>query len=169
MITLKNNRTKQINFDDKPLTYGNTDDNFDTNHLENVDNHHYQPDDFPNYGDIETAHSIDEMQYETQVPIIFIVLILTSYICIGTVIFSIWENWTFIDGAYFCFVTISTIGFADMVPRKTFHGSDLQLFACCAYLIVGLILVTMSFSLLETQLVWKCKRIFNLRLKLRKD
>lgn len=131
-------------------------------------------DNYTNYGEIETDHHIDEaydgMDYEqTQVPIIVIVLILASYICIGTVIFSLWENWSFIDGAYFCFVTLSTIGFADMVPRKTFHGSDVQLLVCSLYLIIGLILVTMSFTLLESQLVCKCRRIFNLRLRLRND
>lgn len=106
------------------------------------------------------AGDADDAPSETQVPILVIVSILALYICIGTMIFSVWENWSFIDGAYFCFVTLSTIGFgADLVPRKTFQGPDLQLFACCTYLIVGLILVTMSFTLLESQLMWRCKRI----------
>lgn len=134
----------------------------------------YESNNYTNYGEIETDHHIDEpydeMGYEqTQVPIIVIVIILAIYICIGTVIFSIWENWSFVDGAYFCFVTLSTIGFADMVPLKTFYGSNVQLLVCSIYLTVGLILVTMSYTLLETQLVCKCRRIFNLRLRLRKD
>lgn len=70
-----------------------------------------------------------------------------------------------IDGAYFCFVTLSTIGFGDLVPNKTFHGPDIQLFACCAYLLLGLAIMAMSLSLLETQLFWKCKGIA-VRLKL---
>lgn len=104
-------------------------------------------------------NAVDDLPNETQVPVLVIVSILIVYISIGTAIFSVWENWSFVDGAYFCFVTISTIGFADLVPRKTFQGPDLQLFACCTYLIVGLILVTMSFTLLESQLMWRCKRI----------
>lgn len=103
-----------------------------------------------------------------QVPITLILIILTSYIGIGTMIFSIWENWSVVDGAYFCFVTLSTIGFGDMVPKKVFHGSDIQLFICCAYLLLGLVLVVMSFTLLETQLIWKCRRIA-IRLKRTKD
>ncbi|XP_055312711.1 uncharacterized protein LOC129574574 [Sitodiplosis mosellana] len=118
--------------------------------------------------DVE-PNAVDDLQCEeTQVPIIVIVSILTIYICIGTAIFSIWENWSFIDAGYFCFVTLSTIGFADLVPRKTFQGPDLQLFACCTYLIVGLILVTMSFTLLESQLMWRCKRMA-MRLKRREN
>lgn len=100
-------------------------------------------------------------------PFTLILLILGSYICIGTVIFSFWENWSIIDGAYFCFVTLSTIGFGDLIPTKTFRGPDLQLFACCAYLLLGLVLVAMSFSLLETQLMWRCRKVA-VRLKLAK-
>lgn len=103
----------------------------------------------------------------SQVPIILILMILISYISIGTFIFSIWENWSMIDGAYFCFVTLSTIGFGDLVPNRTFRGPDVQLFACCAYLLLGLVLVAMSFTLLETQLIWKCKRMA-IRLKITK-
>lgn len=114
---------------------------------------------------------IDQLSPATnnpQVPITIILIILITYICIGTVIFSLWENWSIVDGAYFCFVTLSTIGFGELVPKNTFHGPELQLFACCAYLLLGLVLVAMSFSLLETQLLWKCRRMA-VRLKLAKD
>lgn len=129
----------------------------------------HHPDAYPPSAMDIGPDTVDDLQCEeTQVPIIVIVSILTIYICIGTAIFSIWENWSFIDAGYFCFITLSTIGFADLVPRKTFHGPDLQLFACCTYLIVGLILVTMSFTLLESQLMWRCKRMA-MRLKRRKN
>ncbi|KAI8036275.1 hypothetical protein M5D96_010868 [Drosophila gunungcola] len=100
-----------------------------------------------------------------QVPISLVLLILACYICVGTVVFALWENWSLVDGAYFCFVTLSTIGYGDFVPARSFNGPELQLYACCAYLLLGLVLVAMSFSILETQLMWKCKRIA-VRLKL---
>ena len=118
-------------------------------------------------GDQNTSSSSQQAN-NPQVPITIILIILLTYISIGTVIFSLWENWSIIDGAYFCFVTLSTIGFGDLVPQNTFRGPDLQLFACCSYLLLGLVLVAMSFSLLETQLLWKCRRMA-VRLKLAKD
>ncbi|KAJ6648100.1 Potassium channel subfamily K member 9, partial [Pseudolycoriella hygida] len=84
--------------------------------------------------------------HNSQVPITVILLILTTYICIGTVIFSLWENWSIVDGAYFCFVTLSTIGFGDLEPIKTFHGPELQLFACCSYLILAEFILEVVFS-----------------------
>lgn len=184
LIALNQRGSKHYDMNsDKTIERDNNHIQYDINHSNNKSQSHFHENNYQNNGTIRsmalkssttttnnrtTNNLNDPNDGETQVPIIVIVFILISYICIGTAIFSVWENWSFIDGAYFCFVTLSTIGFADMVPRKTFHGPDLQLFACCAYLIVGLILVTMSFSLLESQLVWKCKRMAA-RLKLRKD
>ncbi|XP_060654095.1 ataxin-2 homolog [Drosophila nasuta] len=110
----------------------------------------------------------DEYELQRQVPISLVLLLLMCYICVGTVVFALWENWSLVDGAYFCFVTLSTIGYGDFVPSRSFNGPELQLYACCAYLLLGLVLVAMSFSILETQLMWKCKRIA-VRLKLASD
>ncbi|XP_032597002.1 uncharacterized protein LOC6569077 [Drosophila grimshawi] len=107
----------------------------------------------------------EENSLQRQVPISLVLLILMCYICVGTVVFALWENWSLVDGAYFCFVTLSTIGYGDFVPARSFNGPEVQLYACCAYLLLGLVLVAMSFSILETQLMWKCKRIA-VRLKL---
>ena len=38
------------------------------------------------------------------------------YLLLGAQIFSSWEGWTYLDACYFSFVTLSTIGFGDLVP-----------------------------------------------------
>lgn len=98
------------------------------------------------------------------VPVALVLLVLTCYICLGAAVFAAWEGWTFIDGAYFCFVTLSTIGFGDLVPGKSFQGTDtqngqLQLVACCGYLLFGLVLIAMSFSLVQEEVVSKCRHV----------
>ena len=50
---------------------------------------------------------------QTTIPLTSCVLVLLSYLLSGGAIFSAWEDWTFLDGAYFCFVSLMTIGFGD--------------------------------------------------------
>lgn len=44
------------------------------------------------------------------VPIWLCILLVVSYIIGGAFLFSNWEDWKFLDSAYFCFVTLTTIG-----------------------------------------------------------
>ncbi len=56
------------------------------------------------------------------VPITLCLLVMVCYVCGGAVLFSEWEGWGFLDGSYFCFITLSTIGFGDMVSSLSTHG-----------------------------------------------
>lgn len=44
------------------------------------------------------------------VPIWLCVFLVVSYIFGGAFLFSAWEQWPFLDSAYFCFITLTTIG-----------------------------------------------------------
>lgn len=90
-----------------------------------------------------------------------------AYICIGAFFFtSLDENWTYLDGAYFCFITLSTIGFGDLNPAKSLQSlsnrpndnGHLELIACCTYLIVGLIVIAMAVSLIQDEILIKCRK-----------
>ncbi|VDO09072.1 unnamed protein product [Rodentolepis nana] len=52
------------------------------------------------------------------VPISLTLCMMFIYILIGATVFSMWEKQDYIRWSYFCFVTLSTIGFGDIVPGK---------------------------------------------------
>ncbi|KAF4520132.1 hypothetical protein B566_EDAN010288 [Ephemera danica] len=99
-----------------------------------------------------------------RVPVTLVLVVLCGYICLGAAAFAAWEDWSLLDGAYFCFITLSTIGFGDLVPGKSFqraadlHGEgQVQLVVCCVYLILGLVLIATAFSLVQEEVVSKCR------------
>jgi len=102
---------------------------------------------------------------EGRVPVTLVLVVLSGYICLGAAVFAAWEDWTLLDGAYFCFITLSTIGFGDLVPGKSFQraadphgGGQLQLVVCCAYLLMGLVLIATAFSLVQEEVILKCRK-----------
>ncbi|CAD1477124.1 unnamed protein product, partial [Heterotrigona itama] len=50
-----------------------------------------------------------ERQPIKPVPIWLCVFLVVSYIFGGAFLFSAWEHWPFLDSAYFCFITLTTI------------------------------------------------------------
>jgi len=78
-----------------------------------------------------------------------------------------YEGWTFFEGCYFGFITLSTIGFGDLVPttpRQGFNGTShahvaLFIVLTAVYITLGLsvvssVLVSMS-RILEGQTDWE--------------
>ncbi|GAB1599330.1 potassium channel subfamily K member 18-like [Argonauta hians] len=96
--------------------------------------------------------------HEIRVPVSVTLLVIAGYIFIGAVLFSLWEkNWDYLIGSYFCFVTLSTIGFGDFVP-----GSDVDSWSsaekqaiCTLYLLFGLAMIAMSFNLMQQEVKLK--------------
>ncbi|KAG8197367.1 hypothetical protein JTE90_013493 [Oedothorax gibbosus] len=94
------------------------------------------------------------------VPITLCMVILVSYISGGAVLFSLWEGWNFLDGSYFCFVTLSTIGFGDLVPGDSViseGGSQEKLVMCSLYLLFGMALIAMCFNLMQEEVIHKVR------------
>ena len=88
-----------------------------------------------------------------------------SYICGGAILFGELEKWGFLDGSYFCFITLTTIGFGDMVPGDSVRkedeedflgilpGVNLQFIFCSLYIIFGMAVIAMCFSLMQEKTV----------------
>jgi potassium channel subfamily K, invertebrate len=75
------------------------------------------------------------------------VLFLIVYLAFGAVLLIIWEDdWEFFDGFYFCFVTMTTIGFGDLVPSKPNY-----MLLCTMYILIGLALTSTIIELVRRQ------------------
>lgn len=85
-----------------------------------------------------------EIEYDNpndrHVPIVATLGVLTAYIFAGAGIFAFTEEWSMLDGAYFCFITFTTIGFGDFVPGKNTLATEKRGMAalCALYLLVGM-------------------------------
>lgn len=106
---------------------------------------------------------------EATVPVYLCLIVMASYICAGAVIFGLWENWGFVAGAYFCFVTLTTIGFGDYIPGLTISSehddwvSTQKLILCVIYVFFGLALIAMCFDLMRetvtAKAIWLATRL----------
>lgn len=89
------------------------------------------------------------------VPIWLCVLLVASYIVAGTFLFTSWEGWAPLDAAYFCFITLTTIGFGDFVPAQSSAGARAgavhSIALCSLYLLFGIALLAMSFNLVQEE------------------
>ena len=78
------------------------------------------------------------------IPIIVCIVIILSFLSFGSILYHFWEGWEFISAAYFCFITMSTIGFGDMVPTESFLNYEssmygkFQMVVCTTYIMLGL-------------------------------
>ncbi|KAF5303249.1 hypothetical protein FQA39_LY09988 [Lamprigera yunnana] len=86
-----------------------------------------------------------------QVPLIICLIIILGYICIGALLFNRLENWSILEGSYFCFTSLGTIGFGDLMPGQ--NAEDISLCASSAYILIGMALVAMCFSLVQDQVI----------------
>ncbi|XP_058840864.1 TWiK family of potassium channels protein 7 isoform X2 [Topomyia yanbarensis] len=69
------------------------------------------------------------------------------YLAAGTGLLLLWEDdWNFFDGYYFCFITMTTIGFGDLVPSKPNY-----MLLCTLYILVGLALTSTIIELVRRQ------------------
>ncbi|XP_055374678.1 uncharacterized protein LOC129607616 [Condylostylus longicornis] len=102
----------------------------------------------------------DMAQVNRPVPIWLCVFLVVSYIIAGAFLFASWEKWSFLDSAYFCFITLTTIGFGDFVPAQGVKESSKESIALCSlYLLFGIALLAMSFNLVQEEVIANVKEI----------
>ncbi|TMW42469.1 hypothetical protein DOY81_012451, partial [Sarcophaga bullata] len=81
----------------------------------------------------------------------------------------------YLDGSYFCFISLSSIGFGDLVPGDRVITADkdkveVSFILCAVYLLLGMALIAMCFNLMQEQVIHNIrafKRAFKACFRLR--
>jgi len=62
---------------------------------------------------------VEEKLQNVTVPLTLVVLTMIAYLMFGATLFSVWEGWNLLEGLYFCWISLSTIGACVLngVPR----------------------------------------------------
>lgn len=71
-----------------------------------------------------------------------------------------WKTVLVNRGLYCCFVTISTIGFGDVVPGSSKFDTtigQLKMLVAAVYMVFGMALLSMAFNLIQEEMVGKFK------------
>lgn len=88
-----------------------------------------------------------EIDDEFNLPISVALFILVAYIFCGAVMYMVIEKWNFFESFYFVFISMSTIGFGDYVPRD-----PVFMIGSIIYLVFGLALMSMCINVVQAKL-----------------
>ncbi|XP_052125722.1 potassium channel subfamily K member 18-like [Frankliniella occidentalis] len=100
-----------------------------------------------------------------KVPVLLCLLVLLAYIAGGAFLFHYLEGWSLVEGSYFCFTTLGTIGFGDLIPGRASgrvrgpRAEVVSVLAASVYIMVGMALVAMTFALVQDEFVGLLRRL----------
>lgn len=89
---------------------------------------------------------------ERKIPATLVMGILIGYTALGGLLLTKIETWDFFDSFYYSFITMTTVGFGDIVPSKAHTGN---IFIILLYIVLGLAITTMCIDLVGVQYIRK--------------
>lgn len=93
-------------------------------------------------------------------PVLLCLAMMFIYICLGTFALYKLENWNVLDGFYFCFMSLTTIGFGNILPgqeHSRMYDSNLTIWFCSFYIMSGMALTAMCFNVVHDEIVHRLK------------
>ncbi|XP_041476369.1 TWiK family of potassium channels protein 7-like isoform X2 [Lytechinus variegatus] len=91
-----------------------------------------------------------------EVPLLVVLVILIVYMCGGAAWMASSEGWDFGTGIYFMFITLTTIGFGDVLPMK--HYADDVFIPCVFFTLFGLAIMSMCIALVQVKIL-RCYQV----------
>ncbi|XP_072027047.1 potassium channel subfamily K member 18-like [Amphiura filiformis] len=104
----------------------------------------------------EVMHMSNDVVME-EVPITIVVLVFIGYTCTSAASIAHFEGWTFEKSLYFTFITLTTIGYGDVLP--TTHYESGEFFSCIMYTIFGLAVTSMCIALVQAKVIRFCTKM----------
>ncbi|XP_012288493.1 two pore potassium channel protein sup-9 isoform X1 [Orussus abietinus] len=108
--------------------------------------------------EISSLGSGDRPNVTILAPISICLGAMLCYIVAGAFTLHKLEGWSFVDASYFCFMSLSTIGFGDMVPGSyprpnPAESRNVTVWFCSCYIMSGMALTAMCFNILHDEIV----------------
>eukprot|EP00057_Strongylocentrotus_purpuratus_P018115 XP_011672589.1 PREDICTED: uncoordinated protein 58 [Strongylocentrotus purpuratus] len=104
------------------------------------------------------ANDDDEDDYPAdEVSLLLVFCTLSTYICISALAFSWVENWDYGTAFYFTFITLTTVGFGDIVPEVQYENS--RFFFCLLFTVFGLAVTSMCIALIQDRVSRAGRRV----------
>uniref|UniRef100_A0AC35TZF4 Ion channel n=1 Tax=Rhabditophanes sp. KR3021 TaxID=114890 RepID=A0AC35TZF4_9BILA len=107
---------------------------------------------------LEVKESVEAQLQRISVPLFLVLSTMMAYLLAGSVMFCLFEGWTMLDSFYYCFISLTTIGFGDLFPGNSVgNDKDAQkkLIITSVYLLFGMALLAMCFNLAQEEIVNK--------------
>ncbi|XP_070555117.1 potassium channel subfamily K member 18-like [Ptychodera flava] len=106
---------------------------------------------------------------ENDVPLSVVGIIVLLYIFVGAKGFQEYEDWPYLDSLYFCVITLTTIGFGDIEPSQDFITEEGNCYITMAYIMIGLVILSVCFNLSQKKLMKGGKSMKNCLIGSRKE
>ncbi|XP_077996668.1 potassium channel subfamily K member 18-like [Glandiceps talaboti] len=100
----------------------------------------------------------ESMVASVQVPLVMLAAVLIIYILICSAIMGVMENWDYRTSVYFCLVTMTTVGFGDILPTK---DQDSKHLVVSMVIVFGLLLISICINLVWTRAARFAEWLFN--------
>ena len=98
--------------------------------------------------DLEVEDEVEEDKI--QIPVLIVLLFAFMYICAVAGLLIIWEKWNYFEAFYFSFITLTTIGFGDLVPH---HQKNLL--SITFFILLGMAIMSMCIALAQDAIMRK--------------